>query len=432
MELTTSTQPSRKENLLSGFRPASQNGFGTTSAARLQAIAALDSLDLPTRKTESWKYTDLRTLSSRTYQQSVATFKGEIAPFLIPGLDAHLLVFVNGCFDQKLSASALADAGIQVQPVSTLKGADYEAFEALLGTAAKPNADIFTAINNAYAREGVFIRVAANHEQERPIYLLHLNDANQTTAFQQRNIIQLEAGASVKLIEAFHSLDQAYTLRNEVTEIHVGNGANLEFVKIQSESDQATIIDSTEIHQAAHSKTNVFTYTFSGEIVRNNVYVRLNEEHCEAHLFAAYMLNGTQIQDHHTEMHHIAPNCFSNELYKGIVDDESTGVFNGQIHVYPDAQKTNAFQSSRGILLSESGNIFTKPQLEIYADDVKCSHGAATGHLDEDAMFYLRARGIREKDARLMLMHAFALETAETLSLDAVKAYIGHRVDTRY
>jgi Fe-S cluster assembly protein SufD len=426
-----STIAAPKTHFLSGLAPSGKNGKATHSPSRQKALEALNHLSLPTRKTEAWKYVDLRGFANRGYQADAQPFSGGVTPFLIPGFEARLLVFANGIYRADLSEPGAPEEGVTVVPLSQATGDALDLVQTHLGTFAKPDADIFTAFNTAYAYEGVLIEVKKG-KSPLPVFILHVSDVAQPTGFQHRNLLLVRQAADLRVVEAFHTAGTGHTFRNAVTEIVLERDARLEYVKLQLENDLSAMVDTTEVHQATGSNASVFTYTFSGELVRNNALIRLNEPHCEGHLYAAYLLNGTQQVDHHTEMHHVAPHCESNELYKGIVDNQASGSFNGQIHVYPDAQKTNAYQSSRGILLSPDAVINTKPQLEIYADDVKCSHGAATGRIDEDALFYLRARGIPEKEARLMLVHAFAMETAETLSMEAVKDYISNLVDTRF
>jgi Fe-S cluster assembly protein SufD len=253
-------------------------------------------------------------------------------------------------------------------------------------------------------------------------------------ALQLRNLVVVEAHAEAKFVELYRTVGEspAHTLRNAVMEIFVGESASVEYVKIQEESDRNSHIERTEISQAANSRVSTHCFTFSGEIVRNELIFHLNGSHIETYLRGAYLLNEKQITDNYTEVHHKQPHCYSNELYKGVLNDRSRGVFNGLIHVYRDAQKTNAFQSNRNLLLSDSATMKTKPQLEIYADDVKCSHGAATGQIDADALFYMKARGIHEAAAKQLLVQAFAGEVADTVASDALREYVQHRIATKY
>ncbi|MBT9139295.1 MAG: FeS cluster assembly protein SufD [Syntrophomonadaceae bacterium] len=244
-----------------------------------------------------------------------------------------------------------------------------------------------------------------------------------------RNLIVLGAGSSVQILETFTSSggDQAFT--NLVSEVYVEEKAHLEYIKLQVEGNNATQINHTEIVQQKESTASVFTYTLSGGMVRNNLTIRIKGENAVGNMVGLYLLSGKTHCDNHTLVVHLVPNCESNELYKGVMNDESTGVFNGKIFVRKDAQKTNAFQSNRNILLSDDATCDTKPQLEIFADDVKCSHGCTIGSLDQEPLFYLRSRGIDENSAKALLLHAFAAETLENISIEPVKKHLSLLID---
>ncbi|WNJ19550.1 Fe-S cluster assembly protein SufD [Pontibacter sp. G13] len=414
------------------FRPASENGSTLAPSVRKAAEEALAGLSLPNRKTEAWKYTQLKSLPTRhlSFGQT-ASPKLEDA-WKIEGLEADTLVFVNGVYQPEQSSLSLNGDALTVGSIKGASGKIKEVFEAHVAKVAESDADIFTALNTAYAQHGVLIHLAKNQIANHPVHIIHIGAGDQDLGVQTRNLFVLDANAEAKVVESFHTVEGTQQFVNEVTEISVGENAKLEYIKLQQEGDQASRVDRTEVHQDTYSKFSIFTFTFNGDIVRNNLFIHLNGEHTETHLMGAYLLSGTQHVDNFTQVHHKKPNCYSNELYKGIMHEQSTGVFNGKIHVYQDAQKTNAFQSNRNILLTDSANVFTKPQLEIYADDVKCSHGATTGRLDEEALFYLKARGIKEYDARMMLIHAFVMEVAEQISLEAVRDHLEQLVNDRY
>ncbi|MDX1908132.1 MAG: Fe-S cluster assembly protein SufD [Bacteroidia bacterium] len=391
--------------------------------AREAARQALETLAFPTRKWEAWKYTDIRHLLKQDFRQQPAQGMDPV-PGHIPGLEADRLVFINGVFSPS-DSDLSRNAGLAtICPLAAAPAACLAQMGDLVG-----HQDIFAALNTAWAQAGVCVYVPDNQALAAPIHILHLSQPGETPLLSQhRNLLIIGAGARVTLLDAAHSTNSHPSFANHVTELWIGEGAEVDLIKLQDESAQATRIDTTVVSLAGKSRCSVFTFTLGGQLVRNNLSFLLTAPQAEGNLYGGYLLRNTQMVDNYTQVQHIAPHCLSNELYKGIIADQATSVFTGRIHVHKDAQKTNAYQSNRNILLSETGTVNTRPQLEIYADDVKCSHGAATGRLDENALYYLRARGIPERQARMMLIHAFAMEVASTLTLDPLVAYIEQRI----
>jgi Fe-S cluster assembly protein SufD len=246
-----------------------------------------------------------------------------------------------------------------------------------------------------------------------------------------RTLVYVSAAANVQIAEHHISLGKQDSLTNQVTEIIVEQDALVNFYKIQNEGDTASHACTTHFRQIGKSLTNATTISLSGNIVRNNLNMVMEADHGESHMYGLYLLNGKTHVDNHTIVDNVMPNCFSNELYKGIMDDESTGVFNGKIFVRQDAQKTNAYQSNKNVLLTNSASVNTKPQLEIFADDVKCSHGCTIGKLDEEALFYLRARGIGEKNAKSLLLHAFAVDILDNIKIEPLRDYVDELISER-
>lgn len=430
--MSNSTMNTSKEALLSSFRKH-LNGKALIPSVREQAQAALDKLDIPTRRWEDWKYTSLKGLQEKAFVPAPQAQIEDIKPYLIPGLESDVLVFVNGVLDTKQSSLELNKGTVHIVPFHQIQGEHKDVFGKYFGKLISSDQDIFSAINTAYADQGVMIHVPKGKVASHPIQIVHIGTpAGSNIALQHRNLFIVEDNASAKVVESFYTIGEGASLRNNLNELTVGANAQLEYVKLQLEGLEASQIDRTEVHQGRDSKASVFTITMGGELVRNNLIFRLNDQNTESHLMGTYLLDGQQHVDNFTQVNHQEPNCFSNELYKGILDEQSTGAFTGRINVFRDAQKTNAYQSNRNILLSNNANIYTKPQLEIYADDVKCSHGATTGQLDKEAMFYLRARGLSKDKATKLMIHAFTLEVIENISLEPVQEYLEGLVSNRY
>ncbi|MEM9933159.1 MAG: Fe-S cluster assembly protein SufD [Bacteroidota bacterium] len=425
---------SLKDTFVSRFRPIKLNGNGHRTPLQLKAEKALAEAKLPTKKWEEWKYTSLRNLFEGDFTLPSPTEQVDISSHLIDGLDAHIMVFHNGVYTSELSSLGIQPS-VFVSALSELSTDEKAFYKAHSGSFLSVDKNIFSAVNAAYAKEGTLIHLPKSALVEKPIFVLHLFSGGSEKAYlasQNRNLIWVDPNAEVHIIEKYVNLGTGKTLHNQTTEVFVGNDARCTLTRFQEGAHLGSTVEQTQAHVGRNASFTISTYTFGGELVRNNLEVFLDGEHSEAHLFGAYMIDGFQHVDNHTQVHHTVPNCYSNELYKGIIHEKATAVFNGRINVYKDAQKTNAFQSNRNILLSPTANIFTKPQLEIYADDVKCSHGATTGQIDKDAMFYLKARGINDLEARMLLIQAFIGEVSENLSQDAVQAYANDRIASRF
>ncbi len=401
------------------------------SDIRNQAKLALSELGVPTRKWEEWKYTRVSDLLKSSYTTEGLPVNA-IDPYLIPGLESDVAVFINGRFSPALSSLGSNGENLQIGTIGGLNEALSGVMDNHFGDFIT-NDNIFTATNTAFADQGVVIFVPNGKVAENPIQILHISQPGaEALATQHRNLFVVGKNAKADIVETFFSLGEGNSFHNQADEIIVLENGELEYTKIESESDNASLMGHTYADLGRDSRFRIFTLTFSGQIVRNNLHLKLSGENVQAHLNGAYLLDGIQHVDNNTKVDHAVPHCESNELYKGTITDRATGVFSGYIHVWPDAQKTNAFQSSRNILLSENANMYTKPQLEIYADDVKCSHGATTGRIDEQALFYLRARGIPKAEAHKIMIHAFTMETVEEMGLKPVKDYIEHRISARF
>jgi Fe-S cluster assembly protein SufD len=354
---------------------------------------------IPTNKDEEWKYTSLKQLVSNDF--SVEAEGEEISQDELDKSTLktkHQIIFLNGEMVKKPEID-----GVLVTSY-TDKNPSFE--------------DAFTALNAAYANNGYRIHVEKNVHLKGSIEVIFLSKNTTNNFIQYRNRIDLNENSSIKIIEHFKCLDKNLCFTNSLTNINLDKSSNIEFNKLQNHNDFQIVVDNTIINQDEKSYSTINTLLLGGKFTRNNLSFYQNGEYCESNMNGVVILNNNEFGDNHTYVDHKNANCESNELYKGIYLDKSKGVFNGKIMVRPDAQKINAFQANNNLLLSENSSINSKPQLEIYADDVKCSHGCTIGQLDDDALFYMRTRGINKEDAKTILTFAFASEAIEKLTID--------------
>lgn len=377
----------------------------------------LSEITLPTHKTEEYRFTPIHRVLEKAFPKwPVAATQGSldsIDEHLIPGLECDVAVILNGYYSEKLSK---------------LTGAYSVSSLARSGKDVKSSTDPFAMLNAALWNDGV--SVTAKKQSNRLLFILNINDGNQPQAIHSRLKVIVEKEASASIIQKTVTTGSEPVFQTLSEEIEVKEQGRFDFFKIQNTGNIIEVCN-TSIEQKNSSHVNTFTLTLDGKLVRNNLSISIDGENCESHFHGLSLLNGETIGDHHTVVDHRKPNSFSNELYKGVMDDRSKGVFNGKIFVRPHGQKTNAFQSNRNILLTDQATINTKPQLEIWADDVKCSHGCTTGQLDDEAMFYLQSRGIGKEDARAMLLYAFAMQTTEFVTAGPLKTHIDALIATR-
>lgn len=390
------------------------------------AIARFETLGFPTIKNEEWKYSNVKELIGGTYEfgsKSELT-SDELAQLNIPDQNANILYFVNGHYHPELSQIISSSEHITIDSLQ----AAYKENPELVNTyfdGFNDTDNAFTALNTAFAHDGVFIHVPDNQAVEHPVILRFISDSRaENVGSQPRNIVAIGKNAQVKMAEAFRTIGEYRSFTNVVTEVYVDKDANVEYYKVQNESENAYHIGTTQVHMQDRSHFYAGTVTLNGKFTRNNLNILIDGEHCEAHMYGLYFPDGNQHVDNHTVADHMKPNSESNELYKGILRDKSKGVFNGKIFVRPDAQKTNAFQSCKNIVMSNDATMNTKPQLEIYADDVKCSHGTTTGQIDEEALFYMRSRGISKPEAMSLLMYAFCADVVSQIKIDSIREYL--------
>jgi Fe-S cluster assembly protein SufD len=393
---------------------------------RKEAREAFRNLGLPAPKNEEYKFTPITRVLEKNFDftsPQASSSLSDITPYTIPGLDAHTLVFVNGKFAKDLSSYDSEDFRIEIL--------NDHAWPESLGTLADFKKDSLVAWNTAAWNAGAVIEVDSNKQVNKPVVIHNIHDATMEVRSINRILISVGKNSGLTVIEKYDSTGQANHFSNVVTEVFVEENAELNFYSIQADTGNRYHFGQTVIRQANRSRTNCFTLTMDGTLIRNNLEIILDGEGCESHLLGLYLLKGKTHTDNHTVVDHRKPNSYSNELYKGVMDGQAKGVFNGKIFVRPNAQKTNAFQSNRNILLSELATVNTKPQLEIWADDVKCSHGCTTGQLDEEAQFYLQTRGINKETARAMLLYAFAGEVLEAVKDEVLKSYLDGLVSER-
>lgn len=397
---------------------------------RERAYQAFQAVGLPTTKDEEFRYVSFRALEAGgflpAYGATVERAEAEATP--LGPLDAVTVTFVNGQHAPELSTADTLPAGVFVGTLAEAFEADPERvlphlgkIATLQGKLGSTNDERFVHLNTAYLGEGAFVFVSRGLALERPIHLRFLTKADHgPLAVFPRTLIVMEDGSAAKVVESYEHL-QGTAFSAPVTEVALGADANLELTRAQLEGDQTMHVSNTAVRQGAGSTLTHNNLNLGGRVVRHDVNVWLAGEHTETWLNGASVGQRDQVIDNHTRIDHAQPNCHSFETYKSILDDEATGVFNGKIFVYEDAQKTDAKQTNQGLLLSPRATFNTKPQLEIFADDVKCTHGATVGQLREEALFYLRARGVPKKQAESLLVYAFAAEVFEKVTVEGAK-----------
>lgn len=391
------------------------------------ALERLSSIDFPTTKLEDWKYTNVRSIVKGDFrpQSSINIDKKDIQHLYIPNLEGYVLVFVNGFFQSHLSNTEGEEKdGFSVFNMNEAKNKYPQLLDKLYGKIARDNANFFLNLNQAYAQDGGFVWVKKNQQIEKPIHILNITHGEQVTS-NPRHLIYAEANSGVKVVQTYASVDAEHTFTNAVTEVFADTGAQVYLDKIQQEKHKeayTVALEQARIDKDANFIIN--TLPLGGDLVRNNLNILLNGTGSNADLFGALVLNGDAHIDNQTYVEHAEPNCTSNELYKAVINDSATNIFNGKIYVDRKAQKTNAFQSNANILISDDAKVNAKPQLEIYADDVKCSHGCTIGQFDEEALFYLRSRGIKKSAAQEVLLNAFVGEVLDNIQIEAVREYV--------
>ena len=392
--------------------------LGWLDAQRSADLARFEQVGLPTQQDENWRYTTIRPITGKTFAAATATRKTNfnLEPQQIRGLNSHRLVFVDGIFAPDLSDRSEPAAGVTVDSLARVLEHRPELVERNLGSVKPQNAHGFTALNNAYSQDGVVVVLAPHASPAVPLEMLFISHEENTFA-QPRNLVIAGNDSKTRIIERYVSVNGHSTLTNSTTEIVLGEKAEIDYYLVQTQSAEAYHVCGIWAKQSTGSRFSCRTVTLGGALVRNDLGAELAGEQAHCDMLGLYSIAGKQHVDNHTTVIHGAENCTSHELYKGVLDQRSRAVFHGRIKVKPGAQKTDAEQANHNLLLSRNAEIDTKPQLEIYADDVKCSHGATVGQIDEDSLFYLRSRGIEEADARSLLTFAFVNDVISEIQI---------------
>lgn len=418
-----------KDQLLNIAEKESLFQAGSFADVKSKALEASKNLEIPTLKHEEWKFTNLSPLSKIDFNLNPSTTK-DLSKVLIDGLNTNYAVILNGVYSEELSS--INPTLATVKSLKTALTENKETITAHYSKYLNNEQELFSANNTAFANDGVFIHIPKGKIEDENLTIYLISDTTSGDTFGlTRNLIIAEDGSVGKIVTIPATIGNNSSFQNIVTEIHVGNNTNLEFNILQNDSPKASQVNTTQVCQQASSVFTSNTISLKGQIIRNNMNLVLDGEHIEGNMNALYLLDDKTHVDNHTIADHKFPNCNSNELYKGIVDGYSRGVFNGKIFVRKDAQNTNAFQANNNVVLSDSAVINTKPQLEIWADDVSCSHGATIGQLDQEALFFLRSRGIGAQKAKALLTQAFANEVTEKISIEALKDHVLQLIDNR-
>ncbi len=435
--MANSNKPNIKDKYIKDFElfESKLNGQSKSylHSLRKTAIEKFKSAEFPTLKDEEWRYTNVKPILQSEFIPAanageITPSAGEAEKHLYTGFDYYKLVFVNGIFQPALSDIDGITGNAIVSNLGSLKEPELQKLKTHMESIGDSD-NAFNILNKAFSVDGAVIFLPDNFILDKPVQILYLTGNEKSEILSSpRNLIVAGKNSQAKIIINYQPLFDVKYFTNVVTDVFTDENAIIDFYKIQNESEKAFHIDKIDITQKGKSVVSNFSLSFGGALVRNDINVLLDDEYIENHLYGLYLATGTQHVDNHTFIDHTKPNCESNELYKGILDEKARGIFSGKILVRKDAQKTNAFQSNKSVLLSDSATVDAKPQLEIYADDVKCSHGATVGQLDMTAYFYILSRGIPADLAKSMLIRAFANDVIEPIKIAALKEQLNHQI----
>ena len=423
-----------KEKLISSYLAFEEDLDLTDSVhdTRAQALKIFEEKGFPSKKDELWKYTSLDALIHKDYSlfpKSEASIElKDVKKYFLYDTDTYKVIFIDGVYNPFLSNTTHDGLDVCLMSAALSKPKYRDIINSYFNKIA-PLDESLTALNTSYAKEGAFIYIPKKTVAEKPIEIIHFSSGEQDSLWlQPRNLIVIDKNSQVQIIERHQSLKQHSVVTNSVTEIYVHEEAFVDYYKLQNDLTTASLIDNTYIQQEKNSHASVHTFSLGGKLIRNNLRYFHKGEYILSTLKGVTILEGKQHVDHSTMVHHSQPNCESHQDYKGIFSERSEGVFNGQILVDKIAQKTNAFQQNNNVLLDDKATVNSKPQLEIFADDVKCSHGCTIGQMDEEALFYLRSRGIPKKEAKALMTYAFANNVLESVQLPSLKKRINGQI----
>jgi len=403
---------------------------------REKALSDFIRQGIPGRKNENYKYTNLQP----SFAHDLAWHhRGEGLEFRltdvfkcdVPQMDSHLMVLLNGRFLSFNPKPEEMPAEWMAGGLEQMAWENPAALEPFYGNLADTGGDPLVALNTLFSADGYVLRIPSGFKQQHPVQIINILKTPASSFITQRNLVIVEPGAEASLIVCDHTLNLNQYFSNSVTEVFVGEGSSVEFYSVQNQHNLTTSVHSAFFHLGRDAKMNAQTITLHGGLVRNNLTVVLDGENSEANLYGMSFMDKKQHVDNFILVEHNKPHCRSNQHFKNVLDDESSGAFSGRIHVKRDAQKTSAYQRNNNLLLTDKAQMKTKPQLIIEADDVKCSHGATVGQINEEALFYLRTRGIEENQARLMLMNAFSYEVVRQITVEPLRDRISELVDKR-
>ncbi len=394
---------------------------------RTEAIKMFETKGFPTKKDEAWKYTSLKSLLKHDYSvfpnQETTIDYNAVKPYFLHNIDTYKVVFVDGIYSSFLSETSHDGLDICLLSSALNKPKYKMVIDTYFNQIASK--DSLTSLNTAFAKEGVYINIPKGKVVDKPVEIIYFSTRKESALLiQPRNLIVVNENSHIQIIERHQSLTENPVLTNSVTEIFANKRAVVDFYKVQNDHETASLIDNTFVQQKQGSICSVHTFSFGGKLTRNNLQFFQKGEGIDSILKGITIIKGKQHVDHSTLVHHITPNCESHQDYKGIFAERAIGVFNGKVLVNKEAQKTNAYQQNNNIIIDDKATINAKPQLEIFADDVKCSHGCTIGQLDQDALFYMQQRGIPKKEASALLLYAFSNNVLESVKIPEIKKRI--------
>ncbi|ANI90645.1 Fe-S cluster assembly protein SufD [Arachidicoccus ginsenosidimutans] len=402
-------------------------------AKRKAAFDLFAQQNFPTTKNEEWRFTNITPFVNESYalhscnEVEQSTIQEAIEKATIPNLDAYLLVLVNGVINHEFS-NLPSSENIKIQTIDEVKNiAGFDKFvNKTIDVAKFP----FAALNTAFFEDGYFIELKKNFQLDKSLQIIHVYSEKENVFLQPRNIVKLAQGTACNIIETSVCISKDTVFVNSFTEVFVEENAYFRHAHFQRGNANERWIVHTQVEQEQNSRYDNYTITLpQADLVRNNLNVVLDGKNTETHLYGLYLVGDKHLVDNHSKIDHKYPNCESNQLYKGVILDGGRGVFNGKIYVHRPAQKTNAFQQNNNLLFSPNAVINSKPQLEIFADDVKCSHGSTVGQFNEESLFYLRSRGVGEESAKSMLVNAFMFDVTEKIKNEALRSYLEHLIE---